>query len=162
MLAAKTKRPDRFVGIHFFNPVPVMKLVEIIPSLTTGDATLDAATAFALTLDKTVVRAADRSGFIVNRVLVPMINEAARALMEGVGSARDIDTAMKLGCNHPMGPLELADFIGLDTCVAILEVLERGLGDPKYAPCPLMRQYVDAGYLGRKTGRGFYDYTAAT
>jgi 3-hydroxybutyryl-CoA dehydrogenase len=158
LLGAAAKRPDKFIGMHFMNPVPVMKLVEVIRGLATGEETYKAVVALAEKMGKTTVTASDYPGFIVNRVLMPMINEACYALMEGLGTAKDIDTGMKLGCNHPMGPFELADFIGLDTCLAILEVLHAGLGSDKYRPCPLLRQYVQAGYFGRKTGKGFYRY----
>ncbi len=158
LLAGATQRPDRVIGMHFMNPVPMMQLIEVIRGLQTSDATHATVCAAATAMGKTVVTAADYPGFIVNRVLLPMINEACFALMEGVGSVEDIDTSMKLGCNHPMGPLTLADLIGLDTVVAILEVLRDGLGDPKYRPCPLLRKYVAAGWLGKKSGRGFYDY----
>lgn len=157
-IAAATKRPNQVIGMHFMNPVPIMKLVEIIRGLATDDATYDAVCAVSEKMAKTTVLAQDYPGFIVNRILMPMINEAVYTLMEGVGSVEDIDTAMKLGTNQPMGPLTLADFIGLDTCLAILEVLHEGLGDPKYRPCPLLRKYVDAGWVGRKSGRGFYTY----
>jgi len=157
-LAASTRRPDRFIGMHFMNPVPVMKLVEIITGLATSEETLQTTLELARRMGKTCTRSRDFPGFIVNRILMPMINEAVYALYEGVGTPEDIDASMKLGTNHPMGPLELADLIGLDTCLAILEVLHKGLGDSKYRPCPLLRQYVDAGYLGRKSGRGFYKY----
>ncbi len=157
-LAACTKRPDRFVGMHFMNPPPVMQLVEIIRGLQTSDATYQAVVDLAKRLGKTTVTSKDLPGFIVNRVLIPLLNEACFALAEGLASAEDIDTAVKLGLNHPMGPLTLADFIGLDTCLAIAEVLHRGLGDDKYRPAPLLRQYVAAGWLGRKSGRGFYRY----
>lgn len=157
-IAAATTRPDQVIGMHFMNPVPVMKLVEIIRGAQTSDATYETTRALAEKLGKTTVVARDFPGFIVNRILIPMINEACFTLHEGLGSAADIDQAMKLGCNMPMGPLELADFIGLDTCLYIAEVLHEGLGDSKYRPSPLLRQYVDAGWLGRKSGRGFHQY----
>jgi 3-hydroxybutyryl-CoA dehydrogenase len=157
-LAAVTGRPDQVVGMHFFNPVPVLKLVEVIRALQTSDETAAAIVALAEDLGKTPAEANDFPGFVSNRILMPFVNEAAYALMEGVAEAEAIDTIAKLGFAHPMGPLALADLIGLDTCVAIMEVLHEGLGDPKYAPCPLLRQYVAAGQLGRKSGRGFYDY----
>ena len=157
-LAAQTDRPERFIGIHFMNPVPVMKLVELVRGIATEDVTFEAAKAFVTSLDKTVTVAEDFPAFIVNRILLPMINEAIYTLYEGVGSVESIDTAMKLGANHPMGPLQLADFIGLDTCLAIMQVLHDGLSDSKYRPCPLLVKYVEAGWLGRKTKRGFYDY----
>ena len=157
-LAAQTDRPERFIGIHFMNPVPVMKLVELVRGIATEDSTFEAAKAFVTNLDKTVTVAEDFPAFIVNRILLPMINEAIYTLYEGVGSVEAIDTAMKLGANHPMGPLQLADFIGLDTCLSIIQVLHDGLSDSKYRPCPLLVKYVEAGWLGRKTGRGFYDY----
>jgi 3-hydroxybutyryl-CoA dehydrogenase len=157
-LAAATNRPDRVVGMHFFNPVPVLKLVEVIRGLETSDATAAAVVALAGELGKTPAEARDFPGFVSNRILMPFINEAAYALLEGVAEPEAIDTIAKLGFAHPMGPLALADLIGLDTCVAIMEVLQDGLGNPKYAPCPLLRQYVQAGRLGRKSGRGFYEY----
>lgn len=159
-LAAQTKRPERVIGMHFMNPVPVMPLVEIIRGLATSDETTRTVVALATTLGKTPVEVNDAPGFVSNRVLMPMINEAVFCLMEGVGTPEAIDTVMKLGMNHPMGPLALADLIGLDTCLAILEVLHSELGDDKYRPCPLLRKYVAAGWLGRKTGRGFYQYEA--
>ncbi|MCA9710172.1 MAG: 3-hydroxybutyryl-CoA dehydrogenase [Myxococcales bacterium] len=158
LLAAATTRPDKVVGMHFMNPVPVMKLVEIIRGLPTDDATYQATVALAQDLGKTVITSQDCAGFIVNRILIPLINEACFALQEGLGTAQDIDTGAKLGLNHPMGPLELADLIGLDTCLAIAEVLHRELGDDKYRPANNLRMHVAAGWLGRKTGRGFYEY----
>jgi 3-hydroxybutyryl-CoA dehydrogenase len=157
-IAAATKRASEVIGMHFMNPVPLMKLVEVIRGLSTSDETFETTNELAIKLKKTPVAANDSPGFISNRILLPMINEAIFALYEGVGTAEAIDSVMKLGMNHPMGPLELADLIGLDTCLSILEVLYQGFGDPKYRPCPLLRRYVDAGYLGRKTGRGFYAY----
>lgn len=157
-IASATERPDRVIGMHFMNPVPVMKLVEIIRGLATSDETFQTVKETAEKMGKTPLEARDFPGFISNRILMPMINEAIYALFEGVGSAEAIDGVMKLGMNHPMGPLELADLIGLDTCLSIMEVLYQGFGDSKYRPCPLLRKYVDAGYLGRKTGRGFYTY----
>lgn len=157
-LAAVTKRPERFIGMHFMNPVPIMKLVEIIPGIQTSDITYQETRTLAESFGKTTTRSDDQPGFIANRILMPMINEAVFALEGGLASIEDIDTTMKLGTNQPMGPLTLADFIGLDTCLAIMEVLHNGLGDSKYRPCPLLRRYVDAGWLGRKTGRGFYTY----
>jgi 3-hydroxybutyryl-CoA dehydrogenase len=157
-LAAVTSRADRVIGMHFFNPVPVLKLVEVIRGLDTSDATAEAITGLAEALGKTPAEARDLPGFVSNRILMPFINEAAYALLEGVAEPEAIDTIAKLGFAHPIGPLALADLIGLDTCVAIMEVLHHGLGDPKYAPCPLLRQYVHAGRLGRKSGRGFYTY----
>jgi len=160
-IGARTDRPDRVMGMHFMNPVPVMQLVELVRGLATSDATFSAVSEVARAMGKTVVVGRDMPGFIVNRVLMPYVNEAVFALYEGIASPEDIDTAMKLGTNVPMGPLALADFIGLDTCLAILEVLQTGLGDDKYRPCPLLRKYVEAGWLGRKTGRGFYTYESA-
>ncbi|HEU5245272.1 MAG TPA: 3-hydroxyacyl-CoA dehydrogenase NAD-binding domain-containing protein [Gaiellaceae bacterium] len=157
-LAAVTSRPERVIGMHFFNPVPVLKLVEVVRGLETSDETAATITALAEDLGKTAAEARDLPGFVSNRILMPFINEAAYALLEGVAEPEAIDTIAKLGFAHPMGPLALADLIGLDTCVAIMEVLHEGLGDPKYAPCPLLRQYVQAGRLGRKSGRGFYAY----
>lgn len=157
-LASATDRPERFIGIHFMNPVPIMKLVELVRGIATEDITFESARVFVNSLDKTITVAEDFPGFIVNRILLPMINEAIYTLYAGVGSVDSIDTAMKLGANHPMGPLELADFIGLDTCLAIMHSLHSGLADAKYQPCPLLVKYVEAGWLGRKTLRGFYDY----
>jgi 3-hydroxybutyryl-CoA dehydrogenase len=158
-LGAATDRPEKFIGMHFMNPVPVMKLVEIIRGIATDEPTFQAVHALAEKLHKTAAVAEDFPAFIVNRILVPMINEAVYALYEGVGSVSGIDTSMRLGANHPMGPLELADFIGLDTCLSIMQVLYEGLSDSKYRPCPLLVKYVEAGWLGRKAKRGFYDYT---
>ena len=157
-LAAVTSRPDRVIGMHFFNPVPVLKLVEVIRGLETSDETAQAIVGLAVELGKTPAEACDFPGFVSNRILMPFINEAAYAVLEGVAEPEAIDTIAKLGFAHPMGPLALADLIGLDTCVAIMDVLHYGLGDPKFAPCPLLRQYVQAGRLGRKSGRGFYEY----
>jgi 3-hydroxybutyryl-CoA dehydrogenase len=157
-IGAATKRPEAVIGMHFMNPVPLMQLVEIIRGAATSDATFERTRELARAMGKTTVTSRDYPGFIVNRILIPMLNEAAYALMEGLGTPEDIDTAMKLGTNQPMGPLQLADFIGLDTVLFIAEVMHRGLGDPKYRPCPLLRQYVDAGWLGKKSGRGFYTY----
>ncbi|WP_422075342.1 3-hydroxybutyryl-CoA dehydrogenase [Tranquillimonas rosea] len=161
-LASRTDRPEKFMGFHFMNPVPVMQLVELIRGIATDRETYDALLAVVESLGKTAASAEDFPAFIVNRILMPMINEAVYTLYEGVGSVISIDTAMKLGTNHPMGPLELADFIGLDTCLAIMNVLHDGLADTKYRPCPLLTKYVEAGWLGRKSGRGFYDYRGDT
>jgi 3-hydroxybutyryl-CoA dehydrogenase len=161
-LAAVTDRPERFIGMHFMNPVPAMKLVELIRGIATDEATFQATRDIVHRLGKTAVTAEDFPAFIVNRILLPMINEAVYTLYEGVGNVESIDTAMKLGANHPMGPLELADFIGLDTCLAVMQVLYEGLADSKYRPCPLLVKYVEAGWLGRKTQRGFYDYRGET
>ena len=157
-LASSTDRPERFIGIHFMNPVPLMELVELIRGIATDDATFEASKVFVTKLHKTIAVSEDFPAFIVNRILLPMINEAVYTLYEGVGTVESIDNAMKLGANHPMGPLELADFIGLDTCLAVMQVLHEGLADTKYRPCPLLVKYVEAGWLGKKAGRGFYDY----
>jgi 3-hydroxybutyryl-CoA dehydrogenase len=157
-LAASTDRPEKFIGIHFMNPVPVMELVEVIRGIATEDTTFETTKAFVMKLGKTIAVAEDFPAFIVNRILLPMINEAIYTLYEGVGTVDGIDTAMRLGAHHPMGPLELADFIGLDTCLSVMQVLHEGLADSKYRPCPLLVKYVEAGWLGRKTNRGFYDY----
>ena len=157
-LAASTDRPEKFIGIHFMNPVPVMELVEVIRGIATEDATFETTKEFVAKLGKTIAVAEDFPAFIVNRILLPMINEAIYTLYEGVGGVDGIDTAMRLGAHHPMGPLELADFIGLDTCLSVMQVLHEGLADSKYRPCPLLVKYVEAGWLGRKTNRGFYDY----
>jgi 3-hydroxybutyryl-CoA dehydrogenase len=158
-LAAATSRPERVVGMHFMNPVPKMALVELVRGVQTGDAAFAATERLARHLGKTICASADRPGFVVNRILMPMVNEAFYALMEGVASREDIDAGMRLGTNQPMGPLQLADMIGLDTCLAVMKVLHQGLGDSKYRPCPLLAQYVDAGWTGRKTGRGVYEYS---
>jgi 3-hydroxybutyryl-CoA dehydrogenase len=161
-LASVTANPERFIGIHFMNPVPRMQLVELIRGIATKDDTFEAAKAFVARLGKTATMSEDFPAFIVNRILLPMINEAVYTLYEGVGSVESIDTAMRLGANHPMGPLQLADFIGLDTCLSVMQVLHEGLADSKYRPCPLLVKYVEAGWLGRKTQRGFYDYRGET
>ncbi len=161
-LAASTDRPEQFIGIHFMNPVPLMQLVELIRGIATGDPTFTLARDFVETLGKTITVSEDFPAFIVNRILLPMINEAVYTLYEGVGTVDGIDKALRLGANHPMGPLELADFIGLDTCLSVMQVLYEGLADTKYRPCPLLVKYVEAGWLGRKTGRGFYDYRGDT
>jgi 3-hydroxybutyryl-CoA dehydrogenase len=161
-LGSSTDRPERFIGLHFMNPVPMMKLVEVIRGLATNEETYQAATDVVIRMGKTITNAEDFPAFIVNRVLIPMINEAVYTLYEGVGTVEGIDKAMRLGANHPMGPLELADFIGLDTCLSIMQVLNEGLADTKYRPCPLLVKYVEAGWLGRKTQRGFYDYRGET
>ena len=160
-LASSTDRPERFIGIHFMNPVPLMELVELIRGIATDDATFETSKAFVSKLGKTIAVSEDFPAFIVNRILLPMINEAIYTLYEGVGNVEAIDTAMRLGAHHPMGPLELADFIGLDTCLSVMQVLHEGLADSKYRPCPLLVKYVEAGWLGRKTQRGFYDYRGA-
>ena len=157
-LASVTEHPERFIGMHFMNPVPKMQLVELIRGIATKDDTFEACKAFVAKLGKTSTMSEDFPAFIVNRILLPMINEAVYTLYEGVGSVESIDTAMRLGANHPMGPLQLADFIGLDTCLSVMQVLHEGLADSKYRPCPLLVKYVEAGWLGRKTQRGFYDY----
>lgn len=157
-LASATDRPEKFIGVHFMNPVPVMQLVELVRGIATNDATFNTAKTYVASLDKTIAVSEDFPGFMVNRILLPMINEAIYTLYEGVGNVEAIDDGMRLGANHPMGPLALADFIGLDTCLSIMQTLHEGLADPKYRPCPLLVKYVEAGWLGRKSGRGFYDY----
>merc|ERR1712110_96896 len=157
-MSSKFKSPHNFIGMHFMNPVPIMKLIEIIPGIQTSKNTIKKIQEFSITLQKITVVSKDYSGFIANRILIPMINEAFYALMEDLGTAKDIDNALKLGCNHPMGPLELADFIGLDTCLFVINILHKEFGDSKYRPCPLLNQYVSAGWLGRKSGRGVYKY----
>lgn len=158
-LASATDRPEKFIGIHFMNPVPMMQLVELVRGIATEDATFEIAKSFVTSLNKSVAVSEDFPGFMVNRILLPMINEAIYTLYEGVGNVKAIDDAMRMGANHPMGPLELADFIGLDTCLSIMQTLHDGLADPKYRPCPLLVKYVEAGWLGKKSGRGFYDYS---
>ncbi len=157
-IAAQTRRPDKVIGMHFMNPVPVMQLVELIRALTTTDETFELTRDLCVKLGKTPAEASDYPGFLINRILMPMLNEAVFCLYQGVGTRENIDTVMRLGANHPMGPLALADLIGLDTCLAVMETLFNGFGDSKYRPCPLLRKYVEAGWLGRKTGRGFYEY----